>query len=317
MRVRKGIIAGSLLWAFWGADAEAQTIEVAKETQISSDEVRLADIARIHPYSPELAGLPLGRAPYAGHYRWVSRSEIEGALRRWGQSESGFRLEMPDRVLVTRKSRLVPPSLVEEEVIRMFESRPGYRVRVERVEFSKTIAVPEGDLQVRIQPPAALTNLNGVSLKADILVDGILRRSQWVRVKLSLEMAVVVPIRDLPAGHIVRKEDLRLVERRLQRAGNYFQDLAAVVGRATLRRLVAETPVLHRDVRRPKVVKRGDMVTLTARGRSFTVSATARAKAGGVVGELIAVENLATKQVVQARISGEKAVEVIIPGANR
>ncbi|MEE8587660.1 MAG: flagellar basal body P-ring formation chaperone FlgA [Acidobacteriota bacterium] len=293
---------------------QAQTIRVSGPVDVASEEITLGDIARIEPQSEALADIPLGHAPYAGHYRWISRSEVEEALRKWG-GESKVRLLMEDKLLVRRQSQRVTAAQLEQAVRKHFEQQESGAVfEVERIEAPSGLVVPAGFLEIEIEAPSNLGLLSNVSLKANLMLNGRLQRSVWVRAALSARQSVVVTVRDLPRGHRIQPQDVRLAQRRLKRWGSYFSQTAAVVGTVLGRSLSAQEPIPARFVKRPLAVKRGDFVTVLARGASFLVSTTGKAKGSGAVGDRIAVENLQSKKVVRAVITGDKEVQVYLPG---
>ncbi|HSR67154.1 MAG TPA: flagellar basal body P-ring formation chaperone FlgA [Acidobacteriota bacterium] len=304
-----------VLWLSSLSWVQAQTIRVAAQAEIDAETLVLGDIASITPETSELAAIPLGYAPYAGNYRWINRSEIEGLLRKWGRRLSDVDLVMEeDRVLVTRSSRLVSAAELEEAVRAHFEPQ-GYRVVA--VQAPSDLVLPKGELEIAVEPPNRLSNFSNLSVKLNLMLDGRLQRSQWARVSLSLDRPVVVAAGDLPAGHRITASDVRLQQREIQRSGEYFSDAQAVVGTITRRFFAADQPLSGRFLHRPDMVRNGDIVTLVARGPHFMVSTTGRAKGGGKLGDQIAVENLQSKTIVRAVISGEKEVQVNLPGRAR
>ena len=293
---------------------QAQTIRVSGPVNVASEEISLGDIAQIEPQSDALADIPLGHAPYAGHYRWISRSEVEEALRKWG-GESKVRLLMEDKLLVRRQSQRVTAAQLEQAVRRHFEQQDsGAAFEVERIEAPSGLVVPSGFLEIEIEAPSKMGLLSNVSLKGNLMLDGRLQRSVWVRVALSARQEVVVALHDLPRGHRIRPQDVQLAQRRLEKLGSYFSRTEAVIGTVLGRSLSAQEPIPARFVKRPLAVKRGDFVTVLARGASFLVSTTGKAKGSGAVGDRIAVENLHSEKVVRAVITGDKEVQVHLPG---
>ena len=68
--------------------------------------------------------------------------------------------------------------------------------------------------------------------------------------------------------------------------------------------------VRQQDLKRPILVKRGDHVTVIARGNSFIVSTLGRARDGGSMGDSVQIENLQSKQTLRGIIVGERKVQV-------
>jgi flagella basal body P-ring formation protein FlgA len=61
-------------------------------------------------------------------------------------------------------------------------------------------------------------------------------------------------------------------------------------------------------------VKRGDLVTVTVVNDNLILTAKAKAKESGKKGDWIAVENIDTRRLILARITGPYRVEVLLSG---
>lgn len=307
------LLAPALALAALAGRAEAQTVTVPERAEVTVDELALGDIARIDPHSEELARVPLGHSPYAGHYRWVSKSWVAQELKKWGFAD--VRLSMPDRIMVTRRSLLVTAAEIESAVRALFGRSQSYEV--ERVAVAGQAVVPWGELEITVEEPGRLVNLASAGLKVKIFTDGVFRKSIWVRASLAMVDPVAVLTRDLEIGHRIQPSDVSLEQRRIKRVGEYLRDPGQAVGKILKRGLKAGEPLVASHLRQPQAVKRGDYVTLIARGSAVAVKTMGLARSSGRVGESIAVENLSSKQTVRALITGEKQVEVSIPGAQR
>lgn len=90
----------------------------------------------------------------------------------------------------------------------------------------------------------------------------------------------------------------------------YFTDVAAAAGRSARRALLPGQVLSPNDALAPSVVRRGQQVDLIARSGSLEIRASGRALADGAVAELIRVENLATRKIVEARVLSADEVEV-------
>ena len=94
-------------------------------------------------------------------------------------------------------------------------------------------------------------------------------------------------------------------------------DKSLVVGGIPKRSLQQGEMLTRKDLREAMLVKRGDVVTLLARGPAFSVSALGRARDSGCRGDAVVVENLDSKQLVHATVVGTKTVEVVVAGGVR
>lgn len=291
--------------AAWGA----VSIAIPDSVDVSSEALTLGSIAEIRG-DAALAQIPMGFAPYPGHYRWIARSEVENALLRWGHGDVSVR--MSDRVLVTRESQSIRPQQVSDAIRAHFaESHPD--IQVDAVEASRGIVVPKGDLDLVVSSPS-LSNLRAASVRVDIIVDGRPAKSVWVRTVLSLTREVAVAVRPLSPGEAIGSADVSMEVRRMDRAEDTFGEAEPLVGQIVRRPLRAGEMVTSQDIRQPKAVRRGDQVSLLARGAGFQVSATGLAKEDGRIGDMIEVQNLQSKQIVRAVVTGDKRVCVTIAG---
>jgi flagella basal body P-ring formation protein FlgA len=109
--------------------------------------------------------------------------------------------------------------------------------------------------------------------------------------------------RSLAAGEVVQPEDLVWGKAAMAPA-DAPNDPDAVVGLAARRALRSGAAVASRDVSAPQVIKANDIVTLVFEDQGISLSLQAKAMTGGAVGETIGVQNVASKKIVQAVVTG-------------
>ncbi len=115
-------------------------------------------------------------------------------------------------------------------------------------------------------------------------------------------------LRDLPLA------EADLEEGHAELTGLTFQrlpQLSDVRGAQLVRPVVAGETLTAMVVRIPPVVRVGDMVRATIRVGAVEVSAMVMAAGSGRVGDVVRVRGTATKQFLQARVTGRGAVEVL------
>ncbi len=294
--------------------AWAQVIRIPDRVEVREEHLNLGDLAR--GVDGSLADLSFGYAPYPGHVRWVSRAEVLAALRRAGCAAP--RLEMADKVLVTRASQMLAADPVKEAVHRYFAAAyPALELEVIEMEVPLDVALPAGDVQLSVESANAPTRLDGVTLKLRIAVDGKSDRSQWVHLRARARGRLVTTSRPVAFGEALNRSNLQLEERVVDRLDGLLTDLDQVAGSVSKRALEAGEVLTERDFDQPVLVKRGDLVTVVARLRNLTISASARARDSGGRGDWIVVQNLDSKQLVEARVIGANRVEVALAGGRR
>jgi len=121
---------------------------------------------------------------------------------------------------------------------------------------------------------------------------------------------VLVAARDLSYGDGLNQSSIRVEEKTLTDLEGVLTDPSEAIGAVAVCPIREGDVVRRKHLRAPVLVKRGEVVTLVARGSGFMVSATARSKDSGGAGDWIEVQNLESKQTVTARVVGTGRVEV-------
>lgn len=304
----------ALLMTAAGLTARAQVIRIPDRVEVRDEHLSLGDLAP--DVGRMFADLSFGYAPYPGHVRWLNRSEVASALRRAGCDHP--QLEMADKVLVTRASQMLTMEMVRAAVDQYFAAAyPRFELEVTELEVPQDVALPAGRLQLSVESANALTRLDGVTLKLKITVDGKADRSQWVRLRARARGQLVVATRPVGFGEVLNHSNLQLEERDVDQLDGLLTDLGQVAGAVAKRAIQPGDVVSARDINEPVLVKRGDLVTVVARLRNLVISASARARDSGARGDLIVVQNLESKQLVEARVVGANRVEVVLAGSGR
>lgn len=114
---------------------------------------------------------------------------------------------------------------------------------------------------------------------------------------------VLTYARSLSSGEIVQPSDLVWTKAAAAPAGAP-SDAEAVIGQVAKRPLRAGAIVQARDVGTAVVVKNGDMVTVTYEADGISLALQGKAMGAAGVGETLAVQNTASKKVVQAVVTG-------------
>jgi flagella basal body P-ring formation protein FlgA len=115
---------------------------------------------------------------------------------------------------------------------------------------------------------------------------------------------------------VLRAEDLELRSARSSRGGG-LTDPGQAVGKRLLRNLSAGSPLAAADVEAVPMVERGDLVKLVARVGAVTATATGRALEAAAPQEVLRVENLTSRRVVQGIVREAGVVEVVAEEGRR
>lgn len=120
---------------------------------------------------------------------------------------------------------------------------------------------------------------------------------------------VLAYARSLSAGEIVQPEDL-VWTKMAGAPADAPRDSDAVIGLAAKRPLREGAAVSTRDVAAPQVIRTGDLITVTYADSGISLSLQGKAMAAASTGEVFAVQNIASKKIIQAVATGPGAAAV-------
>lgn len=126
---------------------------------------------------------------------------------------------------------------------------------------------------------------------------------------------VVVAVRDLPRGTVLTWDDLMVEERDLRGAKADGRGVEHFIGLRTSRHVLVGAALTSLNVETIPVIERGAKVTIVVQTKSLVVTAPGIARGTGGLGEVIAVENTLSKQVVYGEILDAQTVQVNIRGS--
>ena len=122
--------------------------------------------------------------------------------------------------------------------------------------------------------------------------------------------------RRVNAGEIISRADIGWIEVNAnQISGNLAASEADLINRTPRRSLAINTPVYLYEVQQPRLVTRGQLVTMVLRTRNMTLTTQGKATQDGAAGEVIRVVNTQSNRTVDATVLSANEVTVFVPGA--
>ncbi len=131
-----------------------------------------------------------------------------------------------------------------------------------------------------------------------------------VAAQVALPASVVVAVRPIQRGQIVRAGDLQLQRSDAfeQRTANGFSSIEAVVGLEAKRPIAAGRPLDSRSLQRPILVRRGDVITVSVYSAGIRVQTEAVAREEGSLNDPIEVNALQDRRnTYTVRVTGPGA----------
>jgi len=134
----------------------------------------------------------------------------------------------------------------------------------------------------------------------------------WSQAAPPAQVKAYVLIRPIARGEIVGKDDfdVAMMGPAQARATLTPRDAA---GREAVRDLAAGVVVRPADLISPRLVRRGEPVTITMRGPGLAITADGRALTAGAAGDVVRVFSLSTNRTLDAIVEGPNAVSVRAP----
>lgn len=128
--------------------------------------------------------------------------------------------------------------------------------------------------------------------------------SLHVPVTVTIYKEVMVTSQPLQRGKILTDSDFRQVKYDVSKLpAGYIEDKAYGIGMELRRRLSGGEPITVNMMRKPKIVKRGQQVSIIAVAGNMEVRMTGKALAHGAVGERIRVLNLKSKKKIEGTVT--------------
>lgn len=174
-----------------------------------------------------------------------------------------------------------------------------------------TLTVPDGRLGYRLLNQVHGAHLGRKTLLVAILVHGKEYGPIRMDGDLRLYGEVACAAKSMDGNHLLSATDIHTVRRDVTFLGpGVVTDAAAAVGKLLTVSVQPGTVLYTRYLKKPPLVKRGDLVTILARAGGLEVKASGRARDPGAKGDLIRVKNLMSRQIVEARVEKPGLVEV-------
>lgn len=140
--------------------------------------------------------------------------------------------------------------------------------------------------------------------------DALVRRAV-ITARVTVIRPTLVASRALRSGETLTAADIGLADREATSAHpEALGDTADAIGRTLTRHLVQGEPLRANALASAPLVRRGARVALRLQRGRLAIEAVGRAEQDGQRGEWIRVQNVASKQVVLARVAGEGEVHV-------
>ncbi len=294
----------------------AAPLTLRPDVTVSGDIVTFGDL--VSGLGAREAALPAFRAPALGETGTIQAARTLEAARANNLPE--IVTASIGQTIVTRAARRIGSGEIEQAVKQALEARHNVDTRSLALVFDA--GAPSLAVEHDLAHPLAVQDLGFDQRVRRVTATVVLPGSAATRLRplrvsgqLVETIEVVMPTRPLTKGETLASADVALERRpREGLSADTLSDIQAAIGKVVRRPMLPGQPIRATDVQRNEVIGRGDLVTMTYETPGLVVSMRGRANEAGGVGDVIAVQNIQSKRVLQATVTGPGRVTVS-PGA--
>ncbi|ABA88404.1 flagellar basal body P-ring formation protein FlgA [Syntrophotalea carbinolica DSM 2380] len=186
---------------------------------------------------------------------------------------------------------------------------PQAQIRLREIQRITPFAIPAGRLRWEVTPSSRRL-FDSRRFNLILRSNGTVVKNMTLFADLEALAPVAVAAADLPRGTILQAEDLSMVTMDLAGLRAPCLDAQQMVGKKLRRPVRMGAPFTQTGLETPPLIKRGDMVTITASVGALTVTTRGLAQESGIADETIRVKNIRSKKEIFCRVTAPSAVEV-------
>lgn len=135
--------------------------------------------------------------------------------------------------------------------------------------------------------------------------------SVFVPVNVQIYRDIVVASRSLAKNKILKAEDFHTERFDINRfSGAYLTELDKIIGKQLIRPVQLGTPVLSNMLKKPILIRRGELVILLAKTHTYEVRMQGKAMMDGASGDRIRVRNSSSKRIIEGKLAEDGTVLV-------
>jgi len=303
-------------------NAAAFQITINSEVEVSASQITLGEISKIK--APELSAsgleelknLSLKKSPNPGYSKRLSQVLVDLSIRNLGYRKSQYQLQMPNTVMVNRKSNLIKEAEILTLIDNYLKNNLGFEAEQLIIESRKSlneVKIAAGDYELKIADDQNLS-LPNINLKLEVWQNGARLRSLFYPVKINLQLEVLTANKDLNSGSKIRKSDFDIKEMSISGdPDKIIRDWSQInLNNVELSRSLKKGEVLKSNcLKIPYVIKWGQKLNLRLNLNNIHVSTFVEAKERGKIGEIITVENLNSGYQFQVEVVSPTEVKMI------
>ena len=124
-------------------------------------------------------------------------------------------------------------------------------------------------------------------------------------------LKIVALAKNISKGQVLSQDDFVLIDRPETKFHGAFSEIKEVIGRKAKVSLASGTVVKARHLETVYLINKEDTVLVIAQNNKLIITTSAKALEEGQLGDMISIENINSKKVLKAIITGRKKVSPI------
>lgn len=298
----------SLLTCFCLISMDAYAITLRDQSIVTDDVIRVQDLFHGQPRNGDKI---LGAAPRPGTQMTLSARTLQRVAIAmdldWRPATSA------DHITVHRAATIISSNTVEKQMKDYLSSH----VSAEEFSIQFTSGSPEMILPPNMAETFEVTDFSYNPetrwFEANLVAPSRKNVHTQRMVSGKIDPLAQIPTlkHTLRNGDTISRRDIKMISMPARNVNHdTFMRVDALIGKTPRRIITAGTPIKEMDVQEPRVVKRGETVTMIYNHKGLRLTSTGRAMENGARGDLIRVVNHQSSKTIDAVVSG--AQEVII-----
>jgi flagella basal body P-ring formation protein FlgA len=307
----------------WSATEPISEIRVLRNVTVSQRDVSLIEICDQATLPAEwksiMGGLNIGDAPQAGSEKYIDSAQLRTYLIRlldsYGVDSSDVKFDIPDRIVVRRESTQISQEQVEEIIKKFIIENSPWRheeIKIQRVHFSGLPNIPTGKMTYEVTVSPKERFIGNVTASIDFYVNGEKVRTLNTVARVEVFGDAYLASHPLKQNQMISAADLETQKINLTDVADKFAtNLDQVENRRVLRNVGVHQPLELKDLDKPLVLKRGDMVKIVYDQPGLSVTAKGQANADGGVGDTLAVTNVTSQKRIFCKVVDAQTVRAV------
>jgi flagella basal body P-ring formation protein FlgA len=269
------------------------------------DPITAGDLAALLPaFEPLPPDAPIAPAPVPGARRVLRSFELRSLARSYSLD-----LASPEDVCFEWPME----TLDRERLLEAMRSALPYPETHIEILNTSLQPVPQGRIEFRredLGTPAAAVRAPAI-WRGNVVYGGNGRFSIWARVLVSARLPRIVAAETLRRGKPIAPANVRVeYSESFPVPGDRAGGIDQVSGRIPARTIAAGSEIHLSQLLAAADINRGDLVEVEVRSGSTRLAFAARSESQGRSGELVALRNLSSNKVFQARVDGRRKASV-------